>query len=337
MNLQDRILLLVKLGAYIEENGEQWQLVKGKAQRQNGWFVQEFIDLAANNISQYFLQKDELQKWVVAYNLPNENPSPKTIGLVMAGNIPMVGFHDLLCCFISGNKTIIKLSTKDDVLIKHLVEKLYEWNQAVEDYIGFADQLRNLEAYIATGSNNTSRYFEFYFGKYPSIIRKNRTSIAVLDGTETKDELSSLADDIMLYFGLGCRNVTKLFVPTGYGFVPLLEAIKKYQWAADHNKYKNNYDYNLALLMLNSKYYMCNENILLVENEQPFSPISQLNYEFYNNIENVLDNLKNNESIQALVGHFGIPFGKAQSPSLTDYADGIDTMEWLLSIVNRQS
>lgn len=332
MNLQDRILLLVKLGVYIQENSEEWQIVKENSQRQNGWFVQPFIDLAANNINHYFLQKDGLEKWAASYNMHAENISPKTIGLVMAGNIPMVGFHDLLCCFISGNITVIKLSTKDDVLIKHLVEKLYGWNTAVKNYISFADQLRHLEAYIATGSNNTSRYFEFYFGKYPSVIRKNRTSIAVLDGTETTDELRNLADDVMLYFGLGCRNVTKLFVPTGYDFVPLLEAIKRYQWAADHNKYKNNYDYNLALLMLNSKYYMCNDNILMVENKQPFSPISQLNYEFYDNQQKVMEELKNNESIQAIVGHFGIAFGKAQSPSLTDYADGIDTMEWLAKL-----
>lgn len=329
MNLQDRILLLVKLGVYIQENGDAWQQAKVKAQRQNGWFVPAFIDLAANNISQCFLQKDALTKWTAGYQFPSENQSPKNIGLVMAGNIPMVGFHDLLCCFISGNKTIIKQSTKDDVLIKHLVEKLYEWDPEVKNFISFADQLRHLDAYIATGSNNTSRYFEFYFGKYPSIIRKNRTSVAILDGTETAEELNNLADDVMLYFGLGCRNVTKLFVPTGYDFVPLLEAINKYKWAADHNKYKNNYDYNLALLMLNSKYYMCNENILLVENEQPFSPISQLNYEFYDDVETVLKGLKNNENIQTIIGHFGIPFGQTQSPSLTDYADGVDTMEWL--------
>lgn len=332
MNLQDRIMVLNKLGVYMTENGQDWQDIKEKSQQLNGWFVPTFIDLAANNIIYYFLQKEKLEKWVDKYQVPKQNISPKNIGVVMAGNIPMVGFHDLLCCFITGNKTTVKLSSKDDVLIKHLVEKMYAWEPAVKELIVFSERLKNCDGYIATGSNNTSRYFEYYFGKYPSIIRKNRTSVAVLDGTETVNELEALADDVMLYFGLGCRNVTKMFVPTGYDFVPLLEAIKKYQWAADHNKYKNNYDYNLALMMLNGQYYMCNDNILMMESAQPFSPISQLNWEFYSDKKPVLESLQNNESIQAVVGHDGIPFGAAQSPSLMDYADGVDTMKWLMTL-----
>ena len=329
MDTEQRIGLLVQLGNYIRENGESWQEVKERAFRENGWFVPEFIDRAVANIEQQFLQKDSLQAWVKQYDLPAENIAPKTIGIVMAGNIPLVGFHDFLCGFITGNRLAIKPSTKDAVLLRHLVSKLVEWAPELQAEINFQEQLKNCDAYIATGSNNTSRYFEYYFAKYPHIIRKNRTSVAVLDGSETAEELQALADDVMLYFSLGCRNVTQVYVPQEYDFVPLLSALKKYHWIADHNKYKNNYDYNLAILLLNNRFYMTNDAVLLAENESAFSAISQLNYQHYTNAEPVLERLKSSTEVQAIVGHYGIPFGQAQTPTLTDYADGVDTMAWM--------
>ena len=330
MKLQNRIELLLKLREYLVENGEEWQSVIHKASLQNGWFTTEFIYLGVQNIIEQFLEKDKLINWVSHYHL-NDTIVPKNVGIVMAGNIPLVGFHDFLCVFICGHKQIIKLSTKDEVLLKHVVHKLCSWDVDVADYISFAPMLKGCDAYIATGSNNSARYFEYYFSKYPSIIRKNRTSVAVLKGDETPGTLEKLSDDIHTFFGLGCRNVTKIFVPAGYDFVPLLQSFHRYKYFADHHKYKNNYDYNLSIQIMNNRFYMTNESTLLVESDALFSPISQLNYSFYNEIEPVLSALKENNEIQCMAG-VDIPYGQAQSPGLFDYADGIDTMQFLLTL-----
>lgn len=332
MNLQQRIDLLVKLGSYLSADNEELETVKINAKRENSWFTREFTDVAIKNIATQFLQGQKLIMWAQQYNIPQDNANPKTVGIVMAGNIPLVGFHDLLCVFIWGHKAMIKLSSKDSVLMTHVIKKLGEWSGEVPALITVAERLNGCDAYIATGSNNTARYFDYYFGKYPNIIRRNRTSIAMLDGSETGEELSLLADDIQLYFGLGCRNVTKLLVPEGYDFIPLLDALKKYSWFADLHKYKNNYDYHLALLLMNSRFYMSNESIILTENPSPFSPVSQVHYEFYNkDVEQ--GQLIPGDDVQCIVGHGYVPFGQAQSPQLEDYADGVDTMQFLQGLV----
>jgi hypothetical protein len=331
MNLQNRIELLQQLKKYLEEDGLEWQDVKAKATAHNGWFIPEFINLAVENICNAFLAKDKLQTWASHYHL-DDNITGKNIGLVMAGNIPLVGFHDFLCVFISGHKQTIKLSGKDDVLLKHLIQKLYSWDSTSQNYIAIAEMLKGCDAYIATGSNNSARYFEQYFEKYPSIIRRNRTSVAVLSGKETAEELGKLADDVHLYFGLGCRNVTKIFVPAAYDFVPLLRAFDKYKYFADHHKYKNNYDYQLSIALMNNIYYMTNESTLLIENEENFSAISQLNYSFYDNMKTVKALISENSDVQCIVGQDGITFGQAQQPGLFDYADGVDTMQFLLTL-----
>jgi len=330
MKLQNRIELLLKLSDYLQNNNQELQSIKERAYYENGWFVPEFVDLAMHNIITQFLQKDKLESWIKHYRL-DDHIGGKNIGIVMAGNIPLVGFNDFLCVFISGHKQTIKLSSKDSVLIKHFVEKMKEWNEDCETLIQFAEMLKGCDAYIATGSSNSGRYFEQYFGKYPNIIRRNRTSVAVLTGNETTEELEKLADDVHIYFGLGCRNVTKIFIPKETDFVAILRAFDKYTYFSDHNKYKNNYDFQLSLALLNNIYYMTNEATLLIENEQIFSAISQLNYSFYNKIDD-LNVLKNNTDIQCIVGQNFIPFGKAQQPSLFDYADGVDTMEFLLGL-----
>jgi len=329
MNLQDRILLLSKLGEYMLSDDENWVASKDRAGRENGWFIPEFIGESVKNIAGFYLQKEALENWAASYQLPSKNNSPRPVGIVMAGNIPLVGFHDFLSVFTTGHIALIKASSKDHVLIKHLTDKLIEWEPSLADSIGYSEMLKGCYAYIATGSNNTSRYFEYYFGKYPHIIRRNRTSVAILTGQETGSELENLADDVYLYFGLGCRNVTKIYVPRGYDFVPLLEIFKKYNYLADHHKYKNNYDYNLALHLLNKKFYMTNGSVLLVEEPGLFSPISQLNYEFYTDKNYLSEQLSQNSDIQCLVSRDHIPFGEAQSPALTDYADGVDTMAFL--------
>ena len=329
MNLQHRINLLSRLGEYILSDNEQWAEAKIKAGQHNGWFIPVFTNLASENIGQHFLQKDLLELWVKAYDLKSAIENPKTVGIIMAGNIPMVGFHDLLAVFICGHKALIKLSSKDETLIKHLTDKLVEWEPEISSFIRFEEMLKGCHAYIATGSNNSSRYFEHYFGKYPHIIRRNKTSVAIITGNETTTELEKLADDVHLFFGLGCRNVTKIYVPEGYDFIPLLESFKKYNWLADHNKYKNNYDYNLAIHILNNKYYMSNSSLLLVQEPSIFSPISQLNYEFYSDLDSVKATLNINQDLQCIVGKNLVPFGQAQYPGLNDLADGVNTMDFL--------
>ena len=332
MILQERIELMARLGQYMLSGDEDWQAIKERAFRENQWFIPEFIDQSVQNIARCFLNPSFLQEWATRYVIPDIQEAPKSVGLVMAGNIPLVGFHDFLCVFISGHNVVVKTSSKDELLIKHLVTKLYEWEVTIQNQVSFAERLAGCEAYIATGSNNSGRYFDYYFGKYPHIIRRNRTSVAVLDGTETPQELNALSDDIQLYFGLGCRNITKLYVPREYDFLPLLNALRKYAHFLDFHKYKHNFDYHLALLIMGNRYYMNNETLILTENDSPFSPVSQVHYAFYDDRQAVADALRSNPDIQCMVGHGHIPFGMAQSPSLTDYADGVDTMDFLMKL-----
>jgi len=331
MNLVERINLLEKLGYYLVDNSAELNAIKQKAYEKNRWFTEEFVNLSIQNISGEFLSRPKLEAWVNHYHL-DDNINSQNVGIVMAGNIPLVGFHDFLCVFVSGHRQSIKLSEKDNVLMKHIIEKLVEWDKEVAGLVQVNDFLKNCDAYIATGSNNSSRYFKYYFGKYPSIIRGNKTSVALLSGNESATELSLLADDVHTYFGLGCRNVTKLYVPEGYDFVPVLNAFRKYSYFEDHTKYKNNYDYNLALLIMNNKKYMTNESIILLEEDNIFSPVSQLHYTFYRDKNVIPDDLVNNENLQCIVGNEFIAFGKSQKPQLFDYADGIDVMEFLLAL-----
>jgi len=331
MNLQKRIELLAELGNYIRNDDAEWIETKLRAERENPWFTREFIGHASDQIAGNFLDKDQLIAWASHYHL-DDNILPRNTGIVMAGNIPLVGFHDFLCVFISGHKQTIKLSSKDQVLLKHLVEKMKEWEPGTADRVGFAEMLKGCDAYIATGSNNSARYFEQYFSRYPNIIRRNRTSVAILSGNETEEELARLSDDIHLYFGLGCRNVTKLYVPEGYDFIPLLKSFDRYKWFADNFKYKNNYDYQLSIALLNNVYYMTNGSTLLIENASLTSPISQLNYGFYSDPQALAGQLNETGAVQCLVGHGYLPFGKTQCPRLMDYADGADTLQFLLSL-----
>lgn len=329
ISLQERIDLLSKLGEYIKENSEEWQQAKDMATRRNSWFTPESVDMAADGIADCFLKKELLTEWAARY--PQSN-TVKNVGLVMAGNIPMVGFHDFLCVFVSGHKANIKLSSKDDVLLKHLIEKLIEWQPQVAEHVVISENLKGCDAYIATGSNNSARYFEQYFGKFPNIIRKNRTSVAALSGNETNDDFLALGKDIFSYFGLGCRNVTKVYLPTGYDTSKLLEGLMPYKDIFLNHKYKNNYDYHLAIYLLNKVPYQTNDFLLLLENAEPFSAISSLHYEFYDSKEQLLKDLQNDDRIQAVVENVQIPFGRSQYPGLADYADGVDTMLFLSSL-----
>lgn len=308
---------------------EAWQDAKERAKNRNAWFDNESIDMAVRGIADVFLQEDALKNWVSQYPSPAHS---RKVGIVMAGNIPLVGFHDFLCGFVTGHILHIKLSSKDDVLLRHLVEKLTEWEPAVAEQVVFADNLKGCDAYIATGSNNTARYFEQYFGKYPNIIRKNRTSVAILSGKETPEELQQLGQDIFSYYGLGCRNVTKVFLPEGYGIPTLLDGLQSFGDIIHHHKYKHNYDYYLAIYLLNRVPYLSNDFLLMVENTIPFSAVSVLHYEFYKDKDTLLQILQNDDNIQCVVDNVNVKYGGSQFPSLKDYADGIDTMMFLSTL-----
>jgi len=332
MNLTVRLDILRRLKAYLKSDNIQWRDACEKAYYENTWFLPQFIENAVTNITDQYLDETVLKNAAADYGIPEEMISiPKTIGIVMAGNIPLVGFHDFLSVFLSGHHQRIKLSSKDKVLLKHLVGVMTDWNPEMSSYVEFAEQLKGCDAYIATGSNNTARYFHQYFGKYPNIIRKNRTSVAILDGTETIEELNLLADDIQQYFGLGCRNVTQLWVPFGYDFIPLLDALNKYDYLADSHKYKHNYDYVLTINMMNNKAYMTNGSVVISPDESPFSAISSLHYVYYLDSGEPMTKL-NPEDLQLVVGHGHTPFGRAQCPGFRDYADGIDTLSFLTKL-----
>ncbi len=332
MNLQHRIDLMIKLGGYLQGEEPEWLAIRDKARIENGWFSREFIDLSLKNIAGKFLERNKLENWINKYSIPEINEHPLRIGIVMAGNLPLVGFHDFLCGFISGHKLCMKLSSKDQVLLPHLVARLCEWEPQLKDELTFSEMLKDCDAYIATGSNNSGRYFEYYFAKYPHIIRLNRTSVAILDGTETDAQLSLLADDIQLYFGLGCRNVSKLYVPENYDFLPLLSALKRYDYLLDYHKYKHNYDYQLALLMMSLKKYMTSGAVLLSENTGVFSAVSHVYYEIYQDKNLLIRELQDNPEIQCIVAKEFVPFGLTQQPELADYADGRDTLQFLLDL-----
>lgn len=327
MNIQARIDAFFSLGSkYLTAENQAFLDAKWKAHNQNAWFLPDFIDQSTRQIVNQFLQKEELTHWTNLYPSISNKSTGVKVGIVMAGNIPMVGFHDLLSVLIAGHTAVIKMSSKDTILMQFVVDALIAIDPAFKDLIMVQDQLKNCDAYIATGSNNAGAFFEQYFGKYPNIIRKNKTSIAFLDGTESLEDLDLLADDMMLYFGMGCRNVTQVWVPKEYDFIPLLNALKKYCHLADEHKYKHNYDYQLALLMMNRQFYMDAGGILMSENPSPFAAISQIHYQFY---DPSTPPIINKQDIQCIVGKNGLAFGSLQKPSLSQYADGVDTLEFL--------
>ena len=331
MILAKRLEVLQGLREWLLEDDEKVQMLINRAYEANKWFTPEFTRHRIHAICDLYLDAEKLEFWTRHYHI-DDNIRPKNVGIVLAGNIPVVGFHDFLSVFVSGHHAHLKLSEKDRVVFKGIIDKLIKLDPQVKNRITITDMLKGCDAYIATGSNNSSRYFEYYFGRYPSVIRKNKTSVAILTGEETLGDLECLADDIFLYFGLGCRNVTQLYVPRGYDFIPLLEAFKKYEYLKDHTKYRNNYDYNLALLIMNNRQYMSNECIVLVEGDHLFSPVSELYYHYYDSGETMEKNVQGNELIQCIVGKGHVAFGKSQEAGLFDYADGMDIMQFLLSI-----
>ena len=309
---------------------QKLQGIIGKQFILNGWFTKENVLQSLKALGNQLTEKN-INNWLEPYSY---SVSPKKIGIIMAGNIPLVGFHDFLCVLLSGNIAVIKLSSDDNTLLPALAEQLIQFSPSLKERIQFSfGKIGEIEGIIATGSDNSTKYFEQYFGHLPHIFRKNRTSIAILTGNETKEELTALGKDIFSYFGLGCRNVSKIMVPKEFDLNRFFEAIIEYHPIVNHHKYANNYDYNKAVYLMNLMELLDNNFVLLRESEELFSPLSMVHYHYYETINEVENYIAlHNEKIQAIVGKNYIPFGEAQSPNLNDYADGIDTMKWLETI-----
>lgn len=321
-----------------EEHGEKIEEAITKAFHLNGWFTEENVRHAMSSIGDS-LTRGKLEQWLGNYKI-DENKEPKQVGLVMAGNVPMVGFHDMLCVLLSGNISVGKLSSDDRLLLPRIAEVLIDIEPGFKDRLLFTEGIfKDIDAVIATGSNNTARYFEHYFGKYPHIIRKNRNSVAVLDGNETEEELYALGKDIFQYFGLGCRNVSKIFIPESFDLDRLFGAILPYSDVVNNKKYGNNYDYNKTLYLLKGGENLLENGFLLLKEDMGLSsPVATLFYERYSDEEGLKERLRADlPNIQCIVSRLDlgpgtVAFGKAQSPELWDYADRVDTMKFLLSL-----
>jgi|SRR5690554_3956632 len=346
MELKRRINAFVGLGKSIaklnnhsdlEEVESQLEPIFKKTLAKNGWFTLENIQFALQKWSEA-LTEESLNQWISKYDFENTTfKNEKTVAIIMAGNVPMVGFHDFISVLITGHRVLAKLSSNDNVLIPFLAKKLISLEPEFKNSISFTEgKLTGFDAVIATGSNNTSRYFDYYFGKYPHIIRKNRNSVAVLTGNENEEDLNLLADDIFRYFGLGCRNVSKLYVPENYDFEKFFKAIYRWKDIIHNHKYINNYDYNKAVYLMDELPLLDNEFLLLKEDSGFSSPIAVVFYEKYSTLsylKNVLE--ENSDTLQCVVSKDvpnGLPFGKTQSPELWDYADGVDTIDFLLDL-----
>lgn len=334
MTTEERLEAFEKLGKQLRAIDEvELDELQQKVKNENPWFTAGSVKLALDGAARY-LEGKKLRKWIQSY--PASSSPPRTIAVVMAGNIPLTGFHDFLTVLMAGHTILAKLSSKDSILLTYISEKLIALEPRFTPRIILAAQLKNFDAVIATGSDNSSRYFEYYFGKYPHIIRKNRTSCAVLTGGEKDTDLILLGRDVFTYFGLGCRNVSKIFIPEEYDVVRLLRAWDIYVDIIHHHKYHNNYDYQKSILLVNKIPFFDSGFVILQENEKLVSPISVVylqRYKTESELTAILDAI--DEKIQCVVGTGRpgyVPFGKAQEPEVWDYADRVDTMEFLAKV-----
>ena len=336
MTIESRIQALVQLGSLLNKHaesrgelGNKLELAINRASIYNGWFTPKNVRKALAGIVE-MLSEVQLKAWSSAYELKGE----KRVAIIMAGNIPLVGFHDLLSVLISGHTAIVKMSSDDNQLLPIIVEALKTIEPNFADKIHFTeDKLENFDAVIASGSDNSARYFEHYFGKYPNIIRKSRSSVAVLDGSESEQELKGLANDVFQYFGLGCRSISKVFLPKDYDLNLLFNVFYGHKEVIENKKYGNNYDYNKAVYMMGQHDITENGFLIMKQETALKSPVSVLHYEFYDDLELVRRLIADyQEKIQCVTGRGFIPFGKAQCPALDDYADGVDTMAFLQSL-----
>lgn len=339
MNKEERLAVLVSLGEVLGYEDPGLNVAMEQAYQANHWFTPGNIKNAITAIRSEYLDQQKLSAWADTYAC--EPPGPQKIGLIMAGNIPLVGIHDLLAVFVAGHQALIKLSSRDEVLMKFILDKLGMIEPRTKEYFALTERIQRPDAIIATGSNNSARYFEYYFGKYPHIIRKNRNSIGILTGKETNEQLEALCHDLLDFFGLGCRNISKLYVPESYDFEKLWKAMEIFAENRNHHKYMNNYDYNYAVYLLNKEKFFTNGFFILKEDTSLMSRIACANYEYYADLEPVVAKaIALQDQIQCMASQDGdltgmineLQFGKTQQPGLFDYADGVDTMQFLTEL-----
>ena len=339
MTLDQRIESFSELGNILRNIPDGKETSSGKGflalienqQKANPWFTPGNVRMAVKSIADK-LTDENLKKWTDAYPALNSDHKPLDIGVIMAGNIPLVGFHDFLTVLISDNGLKAKTSSKDAELIKAIGDILISINKEFSDRIEFVSgELKDFELVIATGSNNSSRYFEYYFGRYPHIIRKNRNSVAIIEGDESDEDFKKLGTDIFSYFGLGCRNVSKIYLPAEFDFHRMISNWNDFLSIVNNNKYANNYEYNLAVNMVNREKFLDTGFLILKESRSLPSPVAVLHYQYYSSPEEVLNDIESqSEQIQCVVSKKNIPFGMSQSPELWDYADNIDTLDFIL-------
>ena len=340
MNVQEKFIeSLHPFRQFLKLHDASLEEAINKAHASNPWFIPEFSRTAVDAIANQYLDETKCKKWMETYL--KSSSDPKDVGIIMAGNIPLVGFHDLLCVLASGHNAIIKMSEKDTILTRFIADAWIKIEPSLADRIRFTDKLQNFDAVIATGSNNSARYFKYYFRNHPHILRQNRNGVAVINGNETSADLRELAKDIFLYFGLGCRSVSKIYVPEGYDFSEWNKAIEEWSFLGDHNKYKNNLDYNFAIYIINRVPHINLGHLILKEDDAIASRIGCVHYSFYADPGELKRELeRKREFIQCLVSKDPVPGwehilpGKSQLPSLFHYADGIDTMAFLSSLNN---
>ena len=336
LSAEKLIIAFTKLGAFMADPDPAFNAVIEGSSNHNAWFTPEEVKRAVISLSN-MLNNNDLEKWFEHIVI---SETPKKVGLVLAGNIPLVGFHDVLSVLATGNIALIKLSSSDDKLLPALLKVLVDIEPALEEQIQYTDRLKDFDAIIATGSNNSSRYFDYYFGKVPNIIRKNRNSVAVLTGDESEEAIAQLGHDIFDYFGLGCRNVSKIFIPKGYQIEKFFEPLETFQPIINHFKYNNNYDYNKSIYLVNQVQHYDNGFLLLKEDNSMSSPLAVLYFEEYDNIDAVAESLTaQQDQIQCVVSEAALnlniavlPFGQSQSPKLWDYADNVNTVDFLKSL-----
>lgn len=329
------IIAFHKLSDFIAQPSEEFNAIVESAPNHNAWFKTEEVKKALSSLGE--MLNTGIRNWFEQINVTSE---PKKIGLILAGNIPMVGFHDVLCVLATGNTALIKLSSSDNQLLPALLKQLITFEPLLAERIVYTERLKDFDAIIATGSNNTSRYFDYYFGKVPNIIRKNRNSIAVLNGEETSEEIELLGHDIFDYYGMGCRSVSKIYLPEGYEIKNFFEPLQVFQPIINHFKYNNNYDYNKSIYLVNAEPHFDNGFVLLKPDESLSSPLAVLYYEYYSSLEALNKKLSDiQDNIQCVVTNAAVnltndvvTFGDSQHPKLWDYADNVNTIDFLNKI-----
>jgi len=339
MNLDQRLKSMIDLGSLLISKGGIPDEVARRAKVVNPWFTQENIQKSILEISESYLNEDKLKEWLGHYLKINSYNSTKRVGLLLAGNIPLVGFHDILCTYLAGHQSKIKPSERDTIVLDYLIEQLISLDSRNEAYFEKVERLSDYEAVIATGSDSSGRYFKKYFSHVPHIIRMNRNGVAVIYNDTTDQALAQLGGDIFSYFGLGCRNVSKVYLEEGFDVQRIFKGIEKHRDIIHHHKYKNNYDYNFAMYLLNKEDFLTNDFIVFRQHKDIGSRIAALHYENFSDQTTLQSQLNSSrDQIQCVISDRPIEgfnifdFGKAQMPDLMDYADGVDTMKFLLSL-----